>query len=160
VLLSLLGGGLGLMLALWGVEFFVRISPAGIPRLEGVRVDSAVLLFSLATTLLTGILFGLAPALRTRRSDLSSTLREGSRDTADPAGSRVIRRILVVAEVALAFVLVVGAGLMVNSFIRLMNVDPGFSPDRLLTLSFGISINRYPKPEQQVAYVDQVLDRI
>jgi putative ABC transport system permease protein len=160
MLLALIGGGLGVLLAMWGVESFLRLSPAGVPRLESVRIDTTVLLFALATAAATGLLFGLAPALRTARGDLYGSLREGSRDAGDPSGSRRARQILVVAEVALAVVLVVGAGLMINSFVRLMRVDPGFAPDRLLTLWVGISLARYPETELQIRYLDSVLERI
>jgi putative ABC transport system permease protein len=159
LLLALLGGGLGILLAWWGVDLFLVMSPAGIPRLESVRVDTSVLLFSLLITVATGILFGLAPALRTRGVELYDALREGSRETSD-AGGRTGRKALVVAEVALAVVLVAGSGLMINSFLRLLNVSPGFKPDHLLTLSVVASLNRYPRPAEQVRYVNAVLDRV
>lgn len=160
VLLSFIGGVLGVFLAVWGVEFFVRMSPADIPRLEVVRADIPVLLYAAGITLATGILFGLAPALRTRRFDLFVLLREGSREAGGSVGSRVARQALVVAEVALALVVVSGAGLMINSFLRLMRVDVGFPPDRLLTFSVDISLNRYRNPDDQVRYLDRVLERV
>jgi putative ABC transport system permease protein len=159
LLLALLGGGLGVLLATWGVDLFLGMSPADIPRLESVRIDTSMLLFSFAITIATGILFGLAPALRTRGVEPYDALREGSRETSNTSG-RTARKALVVAEVALAVVLVAGAGLMINSFLRLMNVSPGFKPDHLLTLGIGASLNRYPKPADQVHYVTAVLDRI
>jgi len=159
LLLALLGGGLGILLAWWGVDLFLVMSPAGIPRLESVSVDTSVLLFSLLITVATGILFGLAPALRTRGVELYDALREGSRETSD-AGGRTGRKALVVAEVALAVVLVAGSGLMINSFLRLLNVSPGFKSDHLLTLSVGASLNRYPRPAEQVRYLNAVLDRV
>jgi putative ABC transport system permease protein len=160
VLLSVIGGGLGVLLAMWGVEFFVRISPPAIPRLESVQLDRTVLLFALTTTVATGLLFGLVPAIKSRRTDLYNSLREGTRDAADPAGSRRARQALVVVEVALAVVLVAGAGLMINSFLRLMRVNPGFDPEGLLTLNVSISLNRYTTPADQILYMNSVLERV
>lgn len=160
VLLSFIGGALGVFLAVWGVEFFVRMSPADIPRLESVGVDITVLLYAASMTFATGILFGLAPALRTRRLDLFGSLREGSREAGGSVRTRAARQMLVVGEVALAVVVVVGAGLLINSFLRLMRVDVGFSPDRLLTVGVGISLNRYPNPDDQVRYLNRVLERV
>ncbi|HMG32498.1 MAG TPA: ABC transporter permease [Blastocatellia bacterium] len=160
LVIALLGAVFGVLLALWGVESFLQLSPAGVPRLESVRVDTSVLTFAMVTAIATGILFGFAPALRARRSDLYGALREGSREGFDRLGSRRARNMLVIFEVAVAVLLVTGAGLMIKSFIRLIRVDPGFSPDHILTLDIGASLSRYPGPDEQGRYFKTVLDKI
>lgn len=136
-LLALTGGGLGLLLAAWGTAAAVGVLPTTLPRASEIRLDFRVLLFALALSLLTGILSGLAPALRTSRAGLSETLKEGGRGSSSARGRA--QGLLVAVEIALALVLLVGAGLMIRSLIALWRVDPGFRPDNVLT--FGLSLS-------------------
>jgi putative ABC transport system permease protein len=137
VLLALAGGAVGLLLAIWGTDLIISYLPEGIPRIREVGVDALVLGFTLAASLLTGIVFGLAPALQSSNPNLSETLKEGERSS---SGRRQrVRGILVVSEVAMTLVLLVGAGLLVKSFWQLQNVDPGFNPRNLLTMQISVS---------------------
>src|SRR5262249_53762910 len=140
-LLALLGGALGLLLAVWGIKLFRNLASM-LPTAEAVDLDHRVLLFTLAISVLTGIVFGLVPALQASKPDLNSTLKEGDRRTTSGPGRR-IRSVLVVSEVALALVLLVGAGLMMNSFLRLQKVDPGFNPKNVLTMEIFLSEAQY-----------------
>ena len=133
LLLSLLGGGLGLLLAVWGVDAMLAASPDALPRAGEIALDGRVLLFTVAVALATGIGFGLIPALSASRPELTTALKDGSRGATAVRGR--LRRALVVAEVALSLVLLVGTGLMVESFVRLSRVDPGFRPDHVLAMS-------------------------
>jgi putative ABC transport system permease protein len=131
LLLALAGGGLGLLLASWGLQGALKALPQALPRAEEVHLDGRVLLFTLAASVLAGILFGLAPALKTSRAELQETLKEGGRGL---SGARHrAQRVFVVAEMALALVLLAGAGLMIRSLAKLWSVDPGFDPHNVLT---------------------------
>ena len=131
LLLAMAGGGLGLLLASWGLQGALKAVPQALPRAEEVHLDGRVLLFTLAASVLAGILFGLAPAFKTSRADLQETLKEGGRGL---SGVRHrTQRAFVVAEMALALVLLAGAGLMIRSLVRLWSVDPGFDPHNVLT---------------------------
>lgn len=160
VLLSVLGGLTGLLLATWGVQLLLGLTPKSIPRLEGVSVDRWALLFTLGVSLGTGVLFGLAPAWHARNLSLNESLREGGRGIAGLARVKRLRSLLVVSEIALAVVLLIGAGLMLKSFRRLTDVDPGFNQDKLLTMAVGLQFVRYQDPAKQVAFFDQALQRI
>ena len=157
--LALLGGGMGLLLAVWGLDLLVALSPSDLPRLDAIAIDGRVLGFTLAASILTGIIFGLAPALKFSRPDLNEGLKEGGRTTSG-AGRNRLRGILVIAEVALSVVLLICAGLLVKSFLRLQQVDPGFNAERLLTLRISTARARYPKGEQRVTFIEQVLNRV
>ncbi|HKS30576.1 MAG TPA: ABC transporter permease [Pyrinomonadaceae bacterium] len=160
LLLSLMGGALGLLLAVWGVDLLVANSMLNIPRLKDVSLDGRVLAFTFAISALTGILFGLAPTLQSRRIDLHEALKEGVRNTtAGPSRSRV-RGLLVVSEVALSLVLLIGAGLLIKSFVRLRSVNPGFDPEHVLTTDLSLSKVKYPAPEQQQAFFSQLIERL
>ena len=136
VLLAGAGGGLGLLLAAWGTQIALGLLPTALPRAEEVRLDNHVLVFTMIISLLAGILFGLAPAMRTARHDLNAKLKEGGRGA---SGQRHrTQSFFVVAEMALALVLLVGAGLMIRSLTRLWSLDPGFNPRNVLT--FGLSL--------------------
>jgi predicted permease len=136
VLLALLGGGLGLFLAAWGTRAALAILPAALPRAEQIGLDSHVLFFTLSLSLLVGVLFGLTPALKTSQPDLHETLKQGGRGA---SGTRHrAQGVFVVVEMALALVLLTGAGLTIRSLIKLWNVDPGFSPHNVIT--FGLSL--------------------
>ncbi len=164
VILALAGGVAGVLLAAWGVGVMTRLIPPGlggnIMNVARVGVDSHVLLFSLAVSVATGILFGLAPALAATRLDLVERLKETPQVTG--AGSRrgLLRGALVVAEISLALVLLIGAGLLVKSFYRVLSIDPGFAPERILTLNLSLTDSRYPKPEQRRAFFSELLRRV
>ena len=159
LLLALTGGVAGLLLALWGTSALASFGPREIPRVEEIRMDPLVLLFSLAATLLTGVLFGLVPALRASRVDLTEALKDLGKST-EGRSRHGLRNVLVTAELALAFVLVVGAGLLGKSFLRLMNVNPGYDPHNVLTVATYVYGSRYQKSEAELAYYQQVLDRL
>ena len=146
VLLSTLGGLLGLLLATWGVQLLLGLTPKDIPRLEGVSVDRSALLFTLLVSVGTGVLFGLAPAWHARNLSLNESLREGGRGIAGLARVKRLRNLFVMSEIALAVVLLIGAGLMLKSFQRLTDVDPGFNPDHLLTMAVGLQFVHYQDP--------------
>jgi len=136
VLLSLAGGGIGLLLAAWGTQAALTLLPESLPRVEEVRLDSRVLAFTFVVAILAGILFGLAPALKTLQPNLQGTLKEGGR-TASGARSRA-QSVFVIVEMAMALVLLTGAGLMIRSLARLWSVDPGFNPRNVL--SFRVAL--------------------
>jgi len=160
MLLALAGGVGGLLLAYAGVRALVALNPSNLPHAEDITVDAPVMLFTLGVSLLTGVLFGLVPALQTSNANLRETLSESARgSTADKAG-RSVRRALVVAEVALALTLLVGASLLIKSVARLQRVEPGFDPGNLLTFTLSLPQSKYPSDTQQVAFFDQVLPRI
>ena len=160
ILLASLGGLLGLLLATWGVQLLLGLTPKDIPRLESVGVDAPALLFSFAISIGTGVLFGLAPAWHARRLNLNESLRDGGRGIAGLAGVRRVRGLLVISEIGLAVILLIGSGLMLRSFQRLTDVSPGFNPDHLLTMSVGLQFVRYQDPLKQVAFFDKALQRI
>lgn len=159
VLLALGGGGLGLLLAVWSVDLIVAFSPENLPRIKEVTIDWRVLLFTLFVSLLTGIIFGLFPALSTSKSNLTETLKEGSRGTMGAKGQR-LRALLVVSEVALSLMLLVGAGLLIKSFLRLTHVDPGFTVTNVLTMQLSLTRAKYPEPQQTAAFFQSLVSRI
>ena len=158
LLLATAGGGLGLLLALWCRDLLVMFSPGNIPRLDEARLDGRVLGFSIGITLLTTLLFGLVPALQSSKPDLVATLKEGGQKGGSQGGR--IRNALVVTEVALALALVIGAGLMIRSFIRLQQVDPGFNASNVLMISIDLPGARYPEDSQAIAFFEQAEQRI
>lgn len=155
VALALAGGALGLLLAYAGLKAILATLPEGVPRLAEVGLDGRVLLFTLAAAVGTGLLFGLAPAFHARTRGLSGVLKEGTRSSAG-AGRQRLRRALVVAEVALAAVLVVGAGLLLKSFWTLQQVDPGFDPEGVLSLRVSLPSATYPDEIQVAAFFDRL----
>jgi putative ABC transport system permease protein len=157
ILLALAGGVLGLFLAFWGVRAIIALNPANLPRAEEIGVDGPVMAFTLVISLVTGVIFGLAPALHTAAADLHGMLKEGGRGSAGDRSGQGLRRTLVVAEVALALTLLTGAGLLIKSFARLQGVDPGFDPDHLLTFNLALPPARYPSDTAQIAFFDQAL---
>jgi predicted permease len=148
--LSLMGGALGLLVAMWGTQLLLSLAAGQLPRTSDIRLDGSVLLFALLVSLVTGIVFGLVPALRASDPNLQGALREGGHGLV--GGAHRLRAGLVVAEVALAAILVIGAGLMTKSFVSLLKVDPGFQPDNLLAMSFTLSTNRHPGAEYRGVY--------
>ena len=143
IVLAMVGGAAGLGLAWWGTKALLAVNPEAIPRLEFVRIDMTVGLATLAMALATGIVFGLAPALRLARPELQSSLKEGARGGTVGRAQQRLGRALVVGEVALAVVVVIGAALLVRSFWTLRNVDPGFAPDHVLAIDLSIPPARY-----------------
>jgi len=161
LLLGLLGGALGLLLALAGVRALVAFGPGNLPRLDEVGIDGIVLLFTLGISLLAGGLFGCVPLIRFGRGfNLTSALKEGGRGGSAGRERHRARNVLVVVQVALALVLLVGSGLMVRSFSRLRAVDVGFDPDRLLSLRVTLTQADYPEPDQVTAFYQQVTERL
>ena len=137
VVLSLAGGAVGLAVAVWGSRAVLAAVPGGLPRMENIALDGWVLAFTLGVSLLTGVVFGLAPALQSSVTDVHETLKEGSRGST--AGPHRLRSLLVVSEVSAALVLLIGAGLMLRTMRQLSGVNPGFDPTRVLTFSVGLS---------------------
>ena len=156
VLLALLGGFVGVLLAMWAIPSLVGLSPLNIRDLGQIGMNREVLAFSIAASLLSGILFGLAPALCAARVNLNEKLKEAERSSS--ATHRGTRSTLAVAEIALSLVLLVGAGLLVKSFIRLMQVDPGFDPSHLLV--FNIGLPPTSRPAQQDEFYRQVVEKL
>jgi putative ABC transport system permease protein len=159
MLLALIGGSVGLLLALWGVDILVALAPESLQSIKGVGMDGRVLGFTFAVSVVTGILFGLVPALQASKPDMNESLKEGGRSSSDSRRNR-FRSILVVSEVALSLVLLICAGLMVMSFSRLLQVNPGFNPDNVLTMGLSLPDVKYRQPEQWSAFNRQVLDKI
>ena len=157
VLLALMGGLLGLALAVVSVPALLALNGGqGLPDAGDIQLDGSVLAFSLLLSVGTGIVFGLAPAIRVARGSLSDTLKEGGRGASADRGGLALRRSLVVATVALALMLLAGAGLLVRSFGRLIGVDPGFRPDHLLTFNVALPQVRYPNDTVRIAALDRI----
>ena len=158
LLLAVAGGGIGLLLASWAVRWFVSLSPNTIPRVDEISVDPRVAGFTLLVSVATGVLFGLVPALQVSRTDLTDALKESGRTTASLRKHR-LRSALVVSEVALSLVLLVGAGLLIRSFAKLNQVDPGFNPEQVLTMGVSLLPNKYPEDQQVATFYSQILER-
>ncbi len=160
VILSLAGGCLGLLLALWGTDALMALAPDNIPRLNEVGVDARVFGFTLAVSVLTGIVFGLIPSIHASKPDLNEALKEGSRGSTGGVAGKRIRSALVAVEVALSLVLLIGAGLMIRSFLRLQQMNLGFNPDNVLAVNLSLSPSKYPEDRQQVAFFQAALERL
>jgi putative ABC transport system permease protein len=161
LLLALLGSALGLGVAWLGIKALPLISPRDVVSLQGVSLNSSVLLWTLGVSILTGIIFGLAPALHISRLNLNDSLKEGGKANSGQAtGSRRMRSVLVVSEIALAVVLLASAGLLVRSFIRLQQVERGFNPDNVLSMVVRLPFARYPEDAQLVQFFNQSMDRM
>ncbi|HEV2915197.1 MAG TPA: ABC transporter permease [Pyrinomonadaceae bacterium] len=159
LLLSVLGGGLGLLLSVWLTDLLISISPSGSPRLDEVRLDGRVLVFTLLVTGLIGLLFGLAPALQASHVNLNEALKEGGRSFSEGWRRNHLRKALVVAEVALSLMLLVGAGLLIKSFVLLNKTDPGFSPENVLTMRIGLPSFKY-KGKQKAEFFQRLTDEV
>lgn len=160
VLLALMGGALGTLLAFWGVELLVKLSEGSIPPTAQIRIDATVLAFTFLTSVITGVLFGLAPALRTMRLNLSESLKEGGRTDGDGTHRNRTRSVLVVLESAVAVMLLIGAGLLVRSLIQLQNVSPGFDPHNVLTMRVDLPRDKYSTAEKSGNFFSQLESRI
>jgi predicted permease len=159
-LLALLGATLGWVLAQWGVDLILALSPENLPRLGEISIDTRVLGFTLLMTCFSGLVFGLAPALQSSHVDLNTTLKEGGRSGAEGFRRNRLRKLFIVSEFALALLLLIGAGLMIRSFLRLQQVNPGFAPDRLLTAQIVLPQSRYREAAKVGAFQHQLLQRV
>ena len=160
LLLASTGGLLGVLGAVWGVQALAKLLPASLSKLQDVNVDARVLLFTLGVSLLTAIVFGGVPALLAAAAKPGQTLSDVARDVAGGTSGRYVRRVLVVSEVALAVVLLVGAGLLIRTFQLLRQVNTGFSTENLLTMKMVLPMPKYAKPETRRTFYDEVLRRI
>lgn len=160
VLLALAGGGLGILLAFWGLDAMTGLLPIDLPSFVQVKLDARVLGFTAVLSVLTGILFGLFPAWQAARGRLNETLKEGGRTSGVALGRRPMRSLLIAAEVACALVLLLGAGLLLQSFARLQVKDYGFDPDGVLTLGVNLPREKYPGLEHIWSFHNRVLERV
>jgi predicted permease len=160
ILLGVLGGTTGLLLATLGMHSLAALIPASLPGAQEVKIDQSVLVFTLLLSLASAVFFGLAPALATTKVDLNSTLKEGGESPVVRLGLFRFRNLLVIGELALTLVLLIGAGLMVRSFIRLRDVNPGFRPENVLTMAIELPRSKYPEPARQAAFFREVLSRV
>ncbi|HEU4768092.1 MAG TPA: ABC transporter permease [Pyrinomonadaceae bacterium] len=161
LLLALLGSVLGLGFAWLGIKALILISPRDLVNFQDIGLNFSVLLWTLGVSVLTGIIFGLAPALHISRLNLNDSLKEGGKaDSGQATGSRRLRSVLVVSEIALAVVLLASAGLLIKSFIRLQQVDRGFHTDNVMTMVVRLPFARYPEDAQLVSFFNQALDRM
>jgi predicted permease len=160
VLLSLVGGLVGLGAAYFGLNVLTRFIPRDVAQADTITIDAKVLLFTLAVAVVTGLIFGLAPATQASHFNLNETLKEGGRDSGAGIRGKRLRNSLVIAEVATSFILLVGAGLLINSFVHLRTLDPGFRADHLLTLNVDLSEVKYPDTQRRTAFFEEVTRRV
>ena len=160
VLLALLGGGVGLLFAVEGMHLLKSFIPTTVTEAAAIAIDTRVLIFTFLVALLTGIIFGFVPVSQLSTIPVSDTLKEAGRDSSGGESSQRLRNILIIGEVAVSFVLLIGAGLLINSFVRLRNLDPGFSADHLLTMKVDLSEIKYPNRERRIGFFDEVLRRV
>src|SRR3954451_22990840 len=160
VMLSLLGGVVGLAFAYAGLQILTRFIPADLAHADAISIDGKVLFFTLVIALVTGLVFGLAPASQAKRFNLNDTLKEGGRESGSGTGGKRLRSALVIAEVAVSFILLIGAGLLINSFMHLRNLDPGFRADHLLALNVDLPEVKYPDTARRTAFFDDVVRRV
>ena len=159
LLLAITGGALGALLAVWGVELLVALSANNLPSTVTIKIDATVLAFTLLVSIVTGVLFGLAPALRTSKVNLTDSLKDGARGAEGTLRNRT-RSFLVVFESAVAVMLLIGAGLLVRSLIALQNVDPGFDANNVLTMRFNLPPQKYDAPEKGANFLQQLETRV
>jgi len=160
VLLAAMGGAAGLLLALWGTELLISLSPRELADLQQVKISAPVLGFTLAVSLLTGIIFGMAPAFEATRLNLQESLKEGSKNIGGGTRSHRLRSAFVITEVALALVLLVGAGLLVRSFSQLQSVDPGFNAKNVLTMRVSLPFRKYDSDRKRIDFFRQAVEGI
>ena len=157
ILLAVIGGSIGLLLARWGVDLILYVSPNAIPRSREIGLDWTVLAFTIGVSFLTGILFGLIPAIQAGEVDVHETLKETGRGT---SGRQWLRSSLVVVEVATTLVLLIGAGLMIRSFYLLQKVNPGFSHEHLTSFSISLPQKKYSTEDQRASFYDRLMENI
>ncbi|MDB6095351.1 MAG: hypothetical protein JWM32_2913 [Verrucomicrobia bacterium] len=160
LMLALLGGMLGLLLGRWGLDAIIAFLPAGFPRLDEITMDRGVLGFATILTLVTGMIFGLVPALQASRVDVIGSLKDGGRGNSAGAGANRLRALLVVTEVALAFILLTGAGLFFRSMLKAQDNEVGFESKTTYGNVLLLSAKKYPTPAQRTAAIDQLVERI
>ena len=160
VLLSITGGIIGVLLAVWGLNALLAIGEGSIPRVKEIGLDGWVLGFSLLVSIVTGLIFGLVPALQASKPDLNDALKEGSRGASGGIRSNRTRSIFVIAEVAICLVLLIGAGLMLKSFSKLLSISPGFNPDNVLAVNVALSGSRYRDAAAVSGFYKQTLERL
>ena len=159
-LLAVLGGAGGLLLAKWGVDLLTALKPANLPRLSSIGIDGWGLAFTLVVSILTGIVFGLLPALSASKLDVNEALKEGGRASTGGIGRHRVRSLLVVSEIALALVLLIGAGLLIKSIWTLRTIDPGFNPENLLTMRIELPESRYKEIPKQIQFRERALEAV
>ena len=160
VLLSLLGGVAGVALTYGALQLLTRSIPPNVAQADAIAIDAKVLIFTLLISVVTGLIFGLVPASQASHLDLNDTLKEGGRDSGAGVRGKRLRSSLVIAEVAVSFILLIGAGLLINSFMHLRSLDPGFRADHLLALNVELPEIKYPDTARRVAFFDDVLRRV
>jgi len=160
VLLSFIAGGVGLLFAAWGISAIKFYADNQLPRLDEVQIDSRVMIFTLAISILTGLIFSLVPILKSSSPDVNEVLKSGTKGAIGGGSLRLWRDSLVVVEVALSLILLVGAGLMIKSFMQLINVTPGFEPENVLTARISMARATYQEHEQRELYINQTLERL
>lgn len=156
ITLSLIGGAAGVLIGSWGVNALLALNPIPIPSYNKIGVDMTVLAFTLVASVVTGIVFGIAPAWQSLRVDLNSALKEGGRGSVAESGQRRLSSLLVITEMAMAMVLLIGAGLLLRSFAHLLDVKPGFTTENLLTMQIGLPNVAYQQPEKRAAFMQQL----
>ncbi|MBA3320532.1 MAG: ABC transporter permease [Pyrinomonadaceae bacterium] len=160
LLLACLGGAVGLALSLFLTDLLVAISPADVPRLDEIGLDARVLGFTVGVVCLVGLLFGLAPALHASKTDLNAALKEGGRSSTEGRGRNRVRSLLIVSEIALSLLLLIGAGLLIKSFVLLRDVNPGFDAENVLTMRISLPAARYKEPQQQANFYRELTERV
>lgn len=156
ITLSLIGGGAGILLGSWGVQALLALNPIRLPQYNEIRLDVTVLGVTLAASVITGVLFGLAPAWQTLKFDLHTALKEGGRTAIADSGQRRLSTLLVIAETAMAMILLIGAGLLLKSFSHLLDVKPGFVTENVLTMQLGLPNAGYQEPQKRAQFLRQL----
>jgi len=160
LIFAVLGGGAGLLLALWGVPLLVALQPGDIPRIEEVAVDRQALLFMALVSLLAGLAVGVAPAVVSSQVDLARSINNGGRSATGGPGKTRLRGLLVVSQVAVTLVLLVGAGLMMRTFVALRGIDPGFDPDSVVTMSVSLAGSPHAAPQRRAGFFQELVQRV
>jgi putative ABC transport system permease protein len=161
LILAIIGGGLGVLIAYWSVDLLSALNPGEAakfaPGWDDLGINTTVLAFTLIVSLLSGLLFGLAPAWQASKPDLNKSLKEGGKYSS--TGSHRLRRLLVISEFALSLILLVGAGLLMRSFVQLLKMNPGFNPDNILTMNLILPMAKYKEPAQQAGFYEELIRR-
>ncbi len=160
IVLAVLGGALGLLFATWGIDLLMVLKPANLPRFGEIAVNRTVFGFTFCLSVLTGIVFGIVPAWQASQSDLNESLKESSRGATGGPRRHQVRALLVISEVAFSLLLLIGAGLMIRSFARLLTVDPGFQADHVLTAFISLPSSKYPNSSDQAAFFERLIERM